>query len=68
MINLNKYLEKNVEIIDNHNKKWQGFVCEYNADDDFCDYQGESIDVRMFDTNQLFCFGITDIKEIKILF
>ncbi len=67
MIDLKSYLNKKVEVVDTNNKKWNGIVDEYNPYDDFDNYQGESIDVRMVDSNQLICFGLTDIKTIKTI-
>ncbi|MDE5859515.1 MAG: hypothetical protein K2H23_03900 [Oscillospiraceae bacterium] len=67
MYKLETYLNKNVEITDVDNKKWIGIVDDYTDDDDFGDYQGESIDLLVTETNQLICFGITDIKSINII-
>ncbi|MCM1023837.1 MAG: hypothetical protein NC395_07235 [Prevotella sp.] len=66
MSDLETFLNKKVEIIDVNDKKWVGIVDEYTADDDLCDYQGESIDL-ITETNQFVCFGVTDIKSINVI-
>lgn len=65
MKNLKKYLGKKVEIIDSNDKKWVGVVEEYDSDDDFCDYRGESIDVTVDDPLKNVVFGTVDIKSIR---
>lgn len=67
MNKLKKFLERNVTITDINDKNWIGFVESYNPDDDWDNYQGESIDVVIKDTNQIVCFGASDIKKIEII-
>ncbi len=65
--NLSRFLHKRVNIISTNRKVWRGYVDEYDPNDSFLDYEGESIDVIMEGTKDIVCFGTTDIASIEII-
>lgn len=65
--NLSRFLHKRVIIVSTNQKVWRGYVDEYDPDDSFLDYEGESIDVIMEDSKDIVCFGTTDIVSIEII-
>ena len=67
MKKLDYFLNKNVIIVDTNQKTWKGYVEDYNENDSFLDYEGESIDVRTNEPKHEFvCFGKNDIKSIEL--
>lgn len=67
MINLSDFESKSVLITDTNGKNWIGVIDSYNAEDDLDDYRGESIDVRINDTNELICFTPPEIQSIELI-
>lgn len=66
MIDLKSYLDKNVKVVDVDKNIWVGVAEEYIEDDEWDDYSGESLTVRL-EPNRSVCFGTSDIESIEVI-
>ena len=68
MTDLQRFVGKNVIIVDDDNKTWCGFVDRYNSDDDIGDYIGETLDICVNGfSNDMVCLSKPQIKFIQII-